>query len=108
MIRLMKTNWPALLLILTAGSAFAEVTRIRIDQCEPFAHRTCFGQADAYELIARRLFFEVDPENSVNERITDLKPASRNENGRVASESGSFLRHHQNQPVLRSDPSVTR
>ena len=52
----MKTNWLTLLLILTAGSVFAEVTRIRIDQREPFADGTRFGQAGAYESITGRLF----------------------------------------------------
>lgn len=42
-----------------------------------------FGQVGAYESIAGRLFFEVDPDSPVNERITDLQLAPRNASGRV-------------------------
>lgn len=82
--------WLALLLFLT-GSASAEVIRIRIDRREPFADGARFGQTGAYESIAGRLFFEVDPENAANERITDLNLAPRNGNGRVEFWADFFL-----------------
>ena len=50
-----------------------------------------FGQVGGYESISGRLFFEVDPESSVNERITDLQLAPRSASGRVEFWADFFL-----------------
>jgi len=95
MIRLMKTNCLALLLVLllvlASRCAFAAVIRIRIDERQPFADGMRFGSAGDYETIAGRLFFQVDPQGSANERITDLKRAPRNESGQVEFWADFFL-----------------
>ncbi len=83
--------WLALLLLLLTGSASAKVIHIRIERREPFADGARFGQTGAYESIAGRLFFEVDPENAANEWITDLDLAPRNGNGRVDFWADFFL-----------------
>ena len=88
---MMKIRFLILLLLAGASSAFAEVTRIQIDDRQPFADGKEFGQAGAYESISGRLFFEVDPENARNERITDLDLAPRNANGRVEFWADFFL-----------------
>ena len=67
------------------------MTRVQIDQRQPFAGGMRFGQVGAYESIAGRLFFEVDPESAVNQRITDLQLAPRNAGGRVEFWADFFL-----------------
>jgi len=71
--------------------ASAEVVRIEIEKREPFAKGQSFGEAGAYEVLGGRLFFEVDPEDPANGRITDLKRASVNEDGKVEFWSDFFL-----------------
>ena len=61
----------------------AEVTRFEITQREPFADGKAFGAVGAYERIAGRVHFELDPELPQNQHVIDLKLAPRNERGRV-------------------------
>ena len=68
---------------LAAFTATAEVVRVQVDRRQPFAGGHEFGQVGAYESIAGRLHFEVDPEATANECITDLKRAPRNAGGKV-------------------------
>jgi hypothetical protein len=79
-----------------ASPAGAEVVRVQIDERMPFADGAKFGKTGAYEAISGRLFFEVDPDHALNERITDLKLAPRNESARVEFWSDFFLL----QPVI--------
>ena len=73
------------------GLAHAEVTRIEITACSPFAAGKVFGAAGAYERLEGRMYFETDPRNAANERISDLQRAPRNAGGRVESWADFFL-----------------
>lgn len=66
-----------------AGSVAAEVTRFEILQRDDFADGEEFGDVGAYERIAGRVHYAVDPESSANQHVVDLKLAPRNEQGRV-------------------------
>jgi len=78
-------------LLLFTSTASAEVVRIKVDERTPFADDVKFGDTGAYEAISGRLFFEVDPEQALNGRITDLELAPRNGKGRVEFWSDFFL-----------------
>ena len=86
-----KTILLSLCFYLTAFTASAEVVRVQVDRRQPFAGGHEFGQTGAYESIAGRLHFEVDPEATANECITDLKRAPRNDRGRVEFWADFFL-----------------
>ena len=77
--------------LLGYDTSTAEVVRTQIDRRQPFASGHRFGRTGVYEIIAGRLFYEVNPEHSANGRITDLKRAPRNENGKVEFWSDFFL-----------------
>lgn len=66
---------------ITAGSADAKVSRIVIDKVE--ALKDAPGQATAMEKLRGRAFGELDPQDSANAIIVDLKFAPRNANGMV-------------------------
>jgi len=78
-------------LFIVIEPASAEVVRIEIEKREPFAKGQSFGDIGAYEILDGRLFFEVDPEDQANARITDLKLAPRNERGKVEFQCDFFL-----------------
>ena len=69
----------------------AEVVRIQVDRRQPFAGGHGFGRTGAYESVAGRFFFEVDPEAAANATIVDLKRAPRNERGKVEFWADFFL-----------------
>lgn len=73
------------------GLAHAEVSRIEITGRSPFAAGKVFGAVGAYERIEGRMYFETDPRNAANERISDLQRAPRNAGGRVESWADFFL-----------------
>lgn len=83
--------WLVVLLLVSVGSAVGEVVRVEIEKREPFAEGMEFGHTGAYEVIAGRLFYEVDPRNDANERITDLELAPPNAHGRVEFWEDFFL-----------------
>ena len=64
---------------------------MEISQRRPFADGHRFGSTGAYEIIAGRLHFEIDPEHRANGRITDVKLAPRNDRGKVEFWSDFFL-----------------
>jgi hypothetical protein len=79
------------LLLAGAGSpSSAEVVKIEIRTREPFAGGMAFGAVGAYEKIQGRLHYAVDPGNSANARITDIRRAPRDAQGRVVF-AGDFV-----------------
>ena len=73
-----------------AAPTDARVTKIVIDQKVSPAFCTgtppvcpSFGDAGQYETLTGRAFGELDPHDSQNEEITDLKKAKRNAKGKV-------------------------
>ncbi|HPM82662.1 MAG TPA: alpha/beta hydrolase domain-containing protein [Candidatus Anammoximicrobium sp.] len=71
--------------------ASAEVVRVEIRECGPFADGCVFGRSGPYERIVGRLHFEVNPAETLNAGITDLQRAPRNAAGRVEFWSDFFL-----------------
>ena len=84
------TVFAALLITLWAHAGLAEVTRIEVLGRAPLAGGKAFGAAGAYERITGRLHYAVDPDNSANARIVDLRLAPRDAAGRVRF-SGDFI-----------------
>ncbi len=74
-----------------AGFASAGVVRIEIEKRETFSDGQEFGDAGAYEFLDGRLYFEVDPGDPANARITDLERAPRNDQGKVEFWCDFFL-----------------
>jgi hypothetical protein len=71
-------------LVLTcAARAGAAVVSVDVERREPFAAGRSFGAAGAYELLAGRVNFAIDPKALANARIADLLLAPRDERGLV-------------------------
>lgn len=64
-------------------SVFANVVRVEIDSREPVLNGRVFASGTAYELLRGRVYFEFDPANYANSRITDIFLAERNSDGKV-------------------------
>ena len=73
------------------GPLAAEVTRFEILQRDDFAGGQEFGDVGAYERIAGRVYYEVDPESAANQHVVDLKLAPRNANGRVEFSADLYI-----------------
>ncbi len=63
--------------------ASAGLVRVEVGERVPFAGGMSFGRSGAYELVEGRLFFEADPKDPANARITDLALAPVNDRGQV-------------------------
>ncbi len=85
-----RAVFAALVIALWAHDGAAEVTRIEVLGRAPLAGGRAFGAAGAYERITGRLHYAVDPDNSANARIIDLRLAPRDAAGRVRF-SGDFI-----------------
>lgn len=94
-VRLVSRAWlhglATLAMVCGAGTLRAEVVRLEITARQPFAESHSFGAAGPYETIAGKLYYEVDPLDPANERVTDLKLAPRNARGRVEFWADFFL-----------------
>ena len=73
----------ALLQGVCAGNVEAEVVSVIIDRREDVLGGRILGDADAYEKLVGRIFFEFDPANPYNAAIVDLALAPLNGAGRV-------------------------
>ena len=65
--------------------------RLQIDVREPFAGGMEFGDTGAYERIAGRVRFEIDPTAPENQTIVDLNLAPRTAGGRVEYETDFYF-----------------
>src|SRR5262245_37292777 len=81
----------AVLLLLPAWRAQAEVTRVEIASRTDVAGGREFGLAGAYEKVVGRVYFEVDPANAHNRIIADVERAPRNAAGRVEFSSDFYI-----------------
>jgi hypothetical protein len=70
-------------MLLLAGNAAAEVTRIEIVSQKPYAGGRSFGAVGPYVHVVGRYVGELDPWNPSNRGIVDLKLAARNARGKV-------------------------
>lgn len=76
---------------LTAASSFAEVVRVEVLERRSVADGFAFGSAGAYEKVAGRLQYRVDPAAPANARITDLAHARRDADGAVTFTADFYL-----------------
>lgn len=74
-----------------AASARAELVRIEIRERSDVLNGHAWGKAGAYERLAGRVFFEVDPELPANRTVADLQLAPRNAHGRVEFSADFFM-----------------
>lgn len=81
----------ALIGTIPQDAARAELVRMAIERREPFADGRSFGRTGPYEKLAGRLYYEVDPNDAANARVTDLKFAPRNARGKVEFWSDFYL-----------------
>ena len=72
------------------NTTYAKLTRIEIIKRADWLGGRSLGSAGAYEMIAGRALYAVDPRDAANKGIVDLERASRSGNGSVEF-SGDFL-----------------
>lgn len=60
-----------------------EVTRVEIQTTAPWLDGRPLGKAGPYEKLQGRVYFELDPQSSTGQRVTDIALAPRNPKGRV-------------------------
>src|SRR5438128_161797 len=77
--------------LLIAAPAAAEVVRVEIQSRSDLAGGQIFGAVGAYEKIAGKIFFAVDPSLPANRIITDIDKAPRNAAGKVEFSSDFYL-----------------
>src|SRR5260370_40506299 len=80
-----------LVLDLAAAPLSAEVVRIEVQSRADIAGGQTFGPAGAYEKLAGKIFFAVDPALPANRIVADLDKAPRNAAGKVEFSSDFFL-----------------
>ena len=73
----------AICLLSLPVAADAELTRWQIDRREPYANGKSHGSIGPYELWTGTVFFALDPAQSANSNIIDLKLAPKNAAGKV-------------------------
>ena len=79
------------LTVLMAAPLSADVVRIEVQSRSDLAGGQAFGAAGAYEKLAGKIFFAVDPALPANRIVTDLDKAPRNAAGKVEFSSDFFL-----------------
>lgn len=72
-----------LVLVSHSSTVSAELVRWEITSRQPYADGRQFGSAGAYERIAGKVHFELDPNAAANALIVDLRRAPVNAQGRV-------------------------
>ena len=78
-------------LLLMTSIATAEVIRIDVEIRDDVAGGSPYGLAGPYERLAGKIYYEVDPANSVNQSIVDLEYAPLNAQGRVEFSADFYL-----------------
>ena len=79
------------LILLGASTAGAEAVRFDVEVREDVLGGRSWGLAGAYERLAGRIHFEVDPQNSANRIIRDIDNAPVNAAGRVEFSADFYL-----------------
>jgi hypothetical protein len=79
------------LLVVFAQSARAEVVRIEVSSRTELLGGKAFGNAGVFEKISGKIYFEVDPRNSANKIIADIKKAPKNARGKVEFSSDFYM-----------------
>jgi hypothetical protein len=88
----LTTSFAALLLTLVAAAPLsADVVRIEVQTRSDLAGGQAFGSAGAYEKLAGKIYFAVDPSLPANKIVTDLDKAPRNAAGKVEFSSDFYV-----------------
>ncbi len=90
-IGLIRVSALAVLALLPASTALAEVVRIEVESRVDLAGGMAFGLVGAYERIIGTIYFAVDPSNPANRIVTDIDLAPRNADGKVEFSANFFL-----------------
>jgi hypothetical protein len=69
----------------------AEVTRVEISSRQDVLNGKAFGTVGAYEKLAGKVYFAVDPNNPHNKIIADIDKAPRNNQGKVEFSADLFI-----------------
>jgi hypothetical protein len=80
-----------LALILLAAPVHAEVVRFEVTSRADVVAGKAFGAAGAYEKLTGKIYFAIDPRNSVNQIIADIDKAPKNAAGKVEFSSDFYL-----------------
>ena len=88
-------------LIFSFAFSFAKVSKIEISSRQVILGGRSFGSFGAYEYLKGTIYFETDPANPFNSRVTDIGLAPVNENGMIES-SANF------EVLQPADPSKRR
>ena len=79
------------LLALVSSPLSAEVVRIDVQSRTDLLAGKAFGSAGPYEKLIGKIYFEIDPANSANTIIADIRNAPKNARGKVEFSSDFFL-----------------
>src|SRR5207253_5610927 len=88
---LLNASRAMLLAAVVAAPVSAEVVRIEVQSRTDLAGGQPFGAVGAFEKIAGKIYFAVDPSLPANRIVTDLDKAPRNAAGKVEFSSDFFL-----------------
>jgi hypothetical protein len=69
----------------------AEVTRVEITSRQDVLNGKAFGAVGAYEKLAGKVYFAVDPNNPHNKIIADIDKAPKNSEGKVEFSADLFI-----------------
>jgi Alpha/beta hydrolase domain len=78
-------------LMLAPVAMRAEVTRVEISSRQDVLNGKAFGTVGAYEKLAGKVYFAVDPNNPHNKIIADIDKAPRNNQGKVEFSADLFI-----------------
>ncbi|MBZ5610739.1 MAG: hypothetical protein LAP38_20950 [Acidobacteriia bacterium] len=80
-----------LLVPLVSALSFAAVTRVEITERGDVLQGAAFGPAGAYERVAGKVYFAVDPKLAPNRIIADIDLAPRNAEGKVEFSADLYM-----------------
>ncbi|MCZ6693362.1 MAG: alpha/beta hydrolase domain-containing protein [Bacteroidetes bacterium] len=80
-----------IILLSTPYQGWAEVIRLEIKSRQPVLGEKSYGSAGGYEIIRGQIFFEFDPGNKRNYKITDIQLAPVNERGKVEANGNIII-----------------
>src|SRR3984893_15570936 len=80
----------SLLLLAPAGTR-AEVTTVKITSRQDVLNGKAFGTVGAYEMLAGKVYFAVDPNNPHDKIIADIDKAPKNSEGKVEFSADLFI-----------------
>jgi hypothetical protein len=76
---------------LAPAAVRAEVTRVEITSRQDVLNGKAFGAVGAYEKLAGKVYFAVDPNNPHNKIIADIDKAPKNSEGKVEFSADLFI-----------------